>query len=195
MQAEMCFYKLVFMMLFVVPLATQGQSKIKSKDSVDIKNQIEGFYSWYLVLIKEKRLYKDFNPSFVRLEDGMTTLDFRNYKGGLKRYKFTEEFIERKMNNYKACVDNLRTVPYDSFVKFELDEHEQLKCGFSNTYEWTGGMEPVDAAGLSSLERVDKKTIIANVDFTSNSQPAGKAIVTFKRLKGEWSVSNLILGR
>ncbi len=99
------------------------------------------------------------------------------------------------MNDYKACVDNLRTVPYDSFVKFELDEHEQLKCDFSNTYEWTGGMEPVDKAGLSRLELVDKKTIIGNVDFTSNSQPAGKAIVTFKRLNGEWSVSNLILGR
>ncbi len=83
-------------MPFVFPLTTQGQSKIKPKDSVDIKNQIEGFYSWYLVLIKEKRLKKDFNPRFVRLEDGMTTLDFKNYKDGLKSYKFTDDFIKKK---------------------------------------------------------------------------------------------------
>ncbi len=183
------------MMLFVVPLASMGQSKIKPKDSVDIKNQIEGFYSWYVDMIKEKRLNKDFNPSFVRLDNGMTTLDFKNYKGGLRRYKFSDDFIERKVNDYKPCVDNLRTVPYDSFVKFELDEHEQLKCDFSNTHEWTGGMEPVDKADLSNLELVDKKTIIGHVDFTSYSQPDGKAIVSFKKIKGEWRVDNLILGR
>lgn len=191
----MRFYKLVLMMVFVFPLPTHGQSKIKSKDSVDIKNQIEGFFTWYVGMIKEKKLNKDFNPGFVRLDDGMTTLDFKNYKDGLRRYKFSDDFVERKVNEYKPCVDNLRTVQYHSFVKFELDEHEQLKCDFSNTFEWTGGMEPVDKAELSSLEPVDKKTIIGHVDFTSYSRQDRKAIVTFKKLKGEWRVDNLILGR
>jgi len=191
----MSFYRLVLMMLFVVPLTTQGLSKIKPKDSVDMKNQIEGFYSWYMDIGKDGRLNRNFNPSFVRQNDGTTTLDFKNYKDGLRKYKFSDDFIERKVNEYKSCVDNLRTVPYDSFVKFELDEHEQLKCDFSNTYEWTGGMEPKDKAELSSLELVDKKTIIGQVDFTSYSHPDGKAIVTFKKFKGEWRIDNLTLGR
>lgn len=186
---------MVLMVLFVLPLTTQGQSKIKPKDSVDIKNQIEGFYSWYVDMIKGKRLNKDFNPSFVRLDNGMTTLNFKNYKDGLKKYKFSDAFVERKVNEYKTCVDNLRTVPYDTFVKLELDGHEQLKCDFSNTYEWTGGMEPVDKAELSSLEFIDKKTIIGHVDFTSYSVRDGKAKATFKRIKGEWSIDNLTLGR
>lgn len=181
-------------MLFVVPLTTLGQSKIKPKDSVDIKNQIEGFYTWYVDMIKEKKLHTDFNPTFVRLDNGMTTLDFENYKDGLRRHKFSDDFVERKVNEYKACVDNLKTVQYDSLVKYELDELELLKCDFSNTYEWTGGMEPIEKAELSSLDLVDNKTLIGQVDFTSYSHPAGKAIVTFKKIKREWRIDNLKLG-
>lgn len=185
---------LIIVILFVVPLKSHGQITIKLKDSIAVKNQIEGFYFWYFDMIKEKRLNKDFNPSFKRQKNGMTTLDFKNYRAGLRKYKFSEDFIERKVGEYNDCVENLKTVPYDTFVKFELDEHEQLLCNFSNIYEWTGGMEPKEKVSLSSLAMVDRKTIIGQVNFISYSQPKGHAIVTFNKFKGAWWINNLTLG-
>ncbi len=183
-------------MLFVFPLIMQGQSKIKLKDSVAIKNQIEGFYLWYMDISKDGRLNRDFNPSFVRRDDGVTTLDFENYKGGLRKYKFTEDFIQRKISDYKECEDNLNKISFDKFSQFtDLDDFENIKCDFGNSYEWTGGMESKDKAELVVLKLVDKKTITGLLDFTSYSRPDGKAIVTFKKMKGEWRIDNLTLGR
>ena len=161
----MSFDKLVLMMLFFVPSITMGQSKIKPKDSVDIKNQIEGFYSWYADMIINHRLNEDFNPSFERRDDGMTTLNFKNYRAGLSKYKFSDDFIERKINEYKPCVNNLKTIPYDTYITFELDEHEQIKCDFSNTYEWSGGMDPIDGAELVRLNQLKGDKIDAVIKF------------------------------
>jgi hypothetical protein len=190
----MSFNKLILMMLVVVPLTTHGQSKIKPKDSVDIKNQIEGFYSWYIDIIKTNKLEKDFNPSFVRQKDGMTTLDFKNYRDGLKRYKFTETYIERKIKDYKACVDNLKTIPFDIFSQYtDLDEFENIMCDFSNRYEWTGGQEPIDKAELLNLKSADNNAIIGQLRFISYGTTYGNAKVTFIKVKKDWRVDNIEL--
>jgi hypothetical protein len=191
---QMSLHRLVLMMLFVVPLTTQGQSKIKPKDSVNMKNQIEGFYSWYIDISKNGKLNKDFNPGFVRQADGTTTLDFKNYKDGLRKYKFTEDFIQRKINDYKECVDNLNKTTFDKFSQFtDLDDFENINCDFGNRYEWTGGMESKDKAELTSLKLIDGKTIIGLLSFTSYKKPDGTATVTFKKIKSEWRIENLIL--
>ena len=62
-------------MTLVFPLTTSGQTNVTSRDSVAIKNQIEGFYSWYIDVINNKKPAEGFSPIFVRREDGMTTLD------------------------------------------------------------------------------------------------------------------------
>ncbi len=181
------------MTLIIIPLTANGQAKIKAKDSVDIKNQIEGFYSWYIDMIKTKKLY-DFSPRFAEQSDGMTTLDFKKYKDGLRKYKFTEEFIERKINDYKECVDNLKKIPFDKFSKYtDLDDFENIMCDFGNRYEWTGGQESKDKADLSSLKIGDKKTIIGKIDFTSYSRPDGGALVTFKKVGKDWKIDNVKL--
>ena len=181
-------------MLFVVPMTTQGQSKIKPKDSVDIKNQIEGFYSWYIDIIKTRKLEKGFNPSFVGQEDGMTTLDFKNYRDGLRRYKFTENYIERKIKDYKECVDNLKNIPFAKFSQYTgLDEFENIMCDFSNRYEWTGGQEPVDKAELLNLKPSDNNSIVGQVRFTSYGSTYGTAKVTFIKIKKFWGVDNIQL--
>ena len=165
----------------------------KGKDSIDIKKQIEGFYSWYIDMIKTNKL-DEFNPSFVKQSDGMTTLDFKKYRDGLRRHKFTDHFIERKINDYKACVDNLKNIPFDKFSQYtDLDDFENIMCDFGNRYEWTGGQEPKDKANLSSLKVVDKKTIIGKIDFTSYSRPDGAAFVTFRRVGKDWMIDNLKL--
>jgi hypothetical protein len=193
----MSFNKIFLMMLFVVPLTTLGQSKIKPKDSVDIKKQIEGFYSWYIDIIKTRKVEKDFNPSFIRCKDGMTTLDFTNYRDGLRRYKFTETYIERKIKDYKECVDNLKKVPFDKFSEYsDLDDFEGIMCDFSNRYEWTGGQEPKDKAELINLKLVNSNTIVGQVRFTSyGSQDGTGARVTFKKSKKDWKVDNIELNR
>jgi hypothetical protein len=138
---------ILLLFLFGFSLTANGQSKINPKDSVDIKNQIEGFYTWYFKLINDNRLNQDFNPGFVKRKDGMTELDFSGYKDGLRKYKFSEDFIQRKIREYRQCNDNLSKIPFDKFSKFEdLNDFESIDCDFTNRYEWTGGMESKETA-------------------------------------------------
>ena len=163
-------------------------------DSVNLKNQIESFYSWYLNMIKEERVNPEFNPLFVRRADGMTTLDFTKYKAQLIKYKFTEDFIQRKISGYNQCLENLHKMPFDKFSQLnDLDEFENINCDFSNRYEWIGGMEPKDKAELTSLKLINKKTIAGYVNFISNLKPDGSAMVLFKKFGREWKIDNLEL--
>jgi hypothetical protein len=186
---------LLFLIIQVAACHTaSGQTKIASTDSVYIKSQIEGFYSWYIGIVKDSRLDNDFNPTFMRRDDGMTTLNFTKYRNGLRRYKFTEDFIQRKVSEYEACVNNLGKIPFDKFSRFtDLDDFENIHCDFGNRYDWTGGMEPKDKAELISLKPVNSKTITGHVAFTSHNRPDGTAIVTFRKFRKEWRVDNLRL--
>ncbi|MEQ1588494.1 MAG: hypothetical protein ABL895_21590 [Cyclobacteriaceae bacterium] len=191
---------IVVIISICVPFSVSGQFKLKAKDSIAIKSQIEGFYSWYIDLIKGKELNREFNPSFVKSEDGMTTLSFENYRNGLRKHKFSKAFIERKVAEYNPCLDNLRTVPYDRFITYELDEHEQLKCDFSNTYEWSGGMDPIEGAEVSELRIVNKHTVVAIVLLGFYNKPSGgklsilgNARTIFKRKGNGWEIEDLIL--
>lgn len=184
------------LLLLGFPLTSNGQSEINLKDSVDIKTQIEGFYAWYFEMIKDQRLSDDFNPQFVEQKNGMTELDFKDYTGGLRKYKFSEDFIQRKIGEFKQCNDNLGKIPFGKFSNFEdLDDFETINCDFNNSYEWTGGMEPKESARLTSLIFVDSQKIIGHIDFTSYSLPDSKATVTFKRMGEEWRIDNLELER
>jgi hypothetical protein len=187
-----------FLAIIVFPLTAMAQARISPKDSVDIKNQIEGFYSWYVSIIKHNQLNSTFNPGFIRRNDGMTTLDFKNYRAGLSKYKFSKEFIERKVSEYKECADHLEKVPFDKFSEYkDLDDFENLNCDFTNVYEWTGGMEPVDEAELSNLQRIDQNRIIAYVDFYDKTDgqklKRGQAKVTLIRIVEAWRIDDLIV--
>jgi hypothetical protein len=187
---------ILVLLLFGFSLTAHGQSKINSKDSVDIKDQIEGFYTWYFKLINDKRINHDFNPRFVKQKNGMTELDFKGYKGGLRKYQFSEVFIQRKISEYRQCNENLSKIPFEKFSKFEdLDDYESINCDFNNRYEWSGGMEPKENARLSNLTFVNSETIIGQIEFSSYSQPDGNATVTFKRIGKQWMIDDLELGR
>ena len=97
----------------------------------------------------------------------------KNYKEGLRKYGFTNDFIERKVNDYKPCVDNLKSIPFDSLNGFELDELENLKCDFSNTYEWGAGMDPIDGAVLVGLNKLSDREIEAIIKFRSGDGDKG----------------------
>lgn len=182
------------LLLFALPFIVMGQRKVNSKDSTDIKNQIEGFYSWYIDMIKGGRLNSDFNPEFVRRSDGFTTLDFTQYRDGLRKFGFSELFIQRRIDWYEGCLRYLNKILYDKISQLkDLDEFESINCDLSNRYEWTGGMEPKDSAQLWSLKLMDKKTIIGNVIFTSYAKSNGRAIVTLKKIQKQWQVDNLVL--
>ncbi|HEX8038261.1 MAG TPA: hypothetical protein VF490_03900 [Chryseosolibacter sp.] len=172
-----------------------GQPKVDPRDSVDVKNKIEGFYSWYISLIKEGKLNRRFNPGFLELENGMTTLDFRRYKDALRKFKFSEDFIRRKINSYRECVDNLSEIRFDRFTQLpDVDDLGRIHCDFQNRYEWTGGMEPKDKAELTHLKFVDGDTILGTVSFTSHSSPDGHATVIFRRSEKGWTINDLMPG-
>ena len=181
-------------MLLVFFVTAKGQPKINPKDSIVIKKQIEGFYSWYAELIRAGQLNQKFNPTFVRLKNGMTRLDFSNYKNGLRKHKFTENFIERKVSAYKPCVDNLRTTPFDSLIKFELDELENIKCDFSNTYEWGAGMDPIEGAEVVKLNKLTNDKIEALIRFKSVDGEkdfiVGATTFTLIKSKVEWRIDD-----
>ncbi len=192
--------KLFLIVLIGSSLSAHGQSakltKISINDSVKIQTKITGFYSWYADLIKRQKLNKEFNPIFIKEANGMTSLDFTKYKAGLKKFDFTDDFIKRRINGYKPCVDNLKTIPYDNFSKFELDEHEQIKCDFSNTYEWSGGMEPIDGSELVTLHKIDKHTMESKVRFYNATADRvkhywGLVTVTLINSKTGWMINDL----
>jgi hypothetical protein len=170
--------------------STFAQPLISTEESSIIKNQIERFYSWYIDLIKNKRLNEDFNPSFVKKSDGMTTLDFTNYRNGLKRFNFSDDFIQTKVNDYQDCVFKLSKVPFSKFSEYkDLDDFENLNCDFSNTYEWTGGMDQKNSVEISRITRLNKKRILATISF----DPSGMALVYFKKIGDVWKIDNLTL--
>src|SRR5690242_308363 len=105
----MRFLKSFLVMLCAISFA-HGQSRVERRDSLDMKTQIEG--SWYINLIKANRLSTDFYPTFIKSRNGMTTLDFTNYRKGLRKFGFAETFIERKVDGFKACVENLEKLPF-----------------------------------------------------------------------------------
>lgn len=184
--------KILLIILFAIPSPLYGQ--ISESDSIDVKNKIEGFYYWYIDMIKSGNLNKDFNPSFARKNDGMTTLDFTNYKDGLRKYKFSESHIDRKIKDYKNCVSNLKKTPFDTFSNYNYaDDFERINCDFSNRYEWTGGMEPVDKAQLIALKSSGKNAITGDLIFISDESVSGKALVTFKKMKKTWTVDKILL--
>ena len=190
----MSFLKLFLIILCVISFTAHGQSKIKTKDSVDMKTQIEGFYSWYIDVIKNDKSDSAFCPIFIKQADGFTTLDFTLYTSGLRKYRFTEAFIQKKISEYNGCVENLNKIPFDEFSKLkDLSEFEGIDCDFGNRYEWTGGQEPKDKAELVNLKIVNSKTILGQVSFLSYNKPDGTAKVTFKKLRKDWQIDNIEL--
>jgi len=197
--------KILTTIILWTTLTAWGQSdrKVYHGDSLQVKNKIETFYSWYAGLIKSHKVDKDFSPNFIKRSDGMTTLDFTKYRDGLKKHSFTDNFIERKIKDYGQCVDNLGKIKYETFLKFEdLDQFEEIKCDFNNVHEWTSDMEPHDGAKLLSLKAIDKKTIIGIVQFFSinvNGQyflwDYKQATVTFLRQGKDWRINDLKIER
>jgi len=171
--------------------------QISINDSIKIKNTVEGLYSWYADLVKRNKVNKEFNPEFVKDKNGMTGLDFTRYKAGLIKHDFTEDFIKRKVNEYKPCQDNLSTIPYSNVVKFEdLDQFEEIKCGFRNRFEFAQSKEPHDGAELVMLNQIDKKTIQSKVRFYNKTaggakQYSGSALVMLVKSKTGWMINDL----
>ena len=186
-------FRIALIASVIIIHTARGQQQIKVKDSIQMKSQIEAFYSWYVGIIKNQKL-DGFEPGFVKQADGMTTLDFTNYKKELTRYNFTHDFIQRKVNAYRPCVENLHKIPYETFLTFQdLDEFERIACDFSNRYEWTGGMEPIDDAKLSRFKGIDKKTFAGYLEFTTGGRANGGAVVIFRKMRSGWGIDGLEL--
>jgi len=173
-----------------------GQVIIPKADSIAMKENIEGFYSMYLGLIKSGKLDADFNPLFVKKKNGKAALDFTNYQAGLKKYGFSDDLIKQKTKAYDDCVSNLAKLPYDTLNWFRNgSELGLISCEFENSYEWIGGNpDPVDRAILSMFEPLNKKMIFGQLEFFyPDSSSAGGANITFRKIGKDWKITEVEL--
>lgn len=175
-----------------------GQTTVPPVEMVKMSGKIQAFYNWYIDLIKTGRLHQDFNPVFVRKKNGMTTLNFKNYRRGLSKFNFSEEFIGKKINEYNTCVTNLEKTPYETFTQYQdLDDYEAIDCAFSNGYEWFGGdMEPAGSVDVLRLVNMTDGRVVAMVQFYDTSYglyaiPAGQARATFRKKNKGWMIVDL----
>lgn len=165
------------------------------RDSIKVKQTCESFYGWYGSMTVSREI-EIFNPQFVRTPDGMTTLDFSTYRKGLKRHNFTEELIEKRIKNFDKCVDNLRSIAYEDYLKFrDLDQFEEISCDFSNQYEFVGGMEWINGGDLTNIEWIDEMTAKATISIYSilhdKKNPHGDRTITLTKEKGKWKISDI----
>ncbi|MBN1185304.1 MAG: hypothetical protein JXB49_23670 [Bacteroidales bacterium] len=168
-------------------------------DSTYVVKIVNDFYDWYITAIKEKR-YTDFQPRFVKAENGMTTLDYSMYVRDLKNLKFSDSLIIKEKSSYKECIDNLAKVSYADFghTKFtDLDEFEETKCDFANYYRWLGGMDQVDGIRIKSLEFISKDIVVVLIDYFEIDSKEntkyfwGKNILILKRFKSGWYIDKI----
>jgi len=182
-------------------LSSQGQTDkqnlISINDSVKIKNTIEGFYSWYGEIIKRNRLSKEFSPAFIKDKDGMTSLDFTQYKERLTRHNFTDDFIKRRMHDYNACLENLKTIPYETFLTYQdQDQLKKMDCDLASVYPWAKSIDSPDGAELLELYKLNKNTVEGKVRFFTKTpdgvkQYWGSATLTLIKFKVGWEINDI----
>lgn len=173
-----------------------AEAQVNSADSISIKKISEGFYSWYAAICHD-HISTSFNPNFVEGKEGMTTLDFSKYRKGLAEHHFSKSLIEEKINNFKPCLDNLKKIPYKLFKDFtDLDQFEDIRCDFNNTYEFTGGMEPSDGADLIAIipNGKTKATVILQMYYVNSGTKHnfGKARMMLRKGR-KWKINSLDL--
>lgn len=182
--------KTILLSLILVPFILKGQHKISATDSIQVKKQLEDFYSWYATAIRNHQINEKFNPVFARMKNGMTTLDFKNYKEALKKHNFSAKLINERVANYNECVKNLLSIPYDSIGKFELDDEEKIKCDFSNTYEWGIGMEPVAGGRVMTMnERNHAIEVVVEIISNDGQAILGTRTFTLENHRHRWEIT------
>jgi hypothetical protein len=171
-----------------------GQKRIDKKDSIQVQNVCESFFAWYTDLIKDETI-SNFNPQFVKTANGMTGLDYTNYRTGLRKHGFTDELIEKRVKSFEKCDRNLGTVTYERFVQFQdLDDFRNIECDFSNAYEFTGGMDPIDGANLTDIQLDAKDKVIATLVtyyiVGNEKYLMNKRKLTLTKKKTGWKISD-----
>ena len=167
-------------------------------DSLTICKTVSDFYGWYIDAIKQKK-YSEFQPTFVETKNGMTTLNFTEYFNNLAKYEFSDSLIIKERVSYQQCIDELGKVKYSDFeTNFtDLDDFENIECGFSNYYRWTGGQEPIDGIRIKTLRFNDSDSatvIIEYYDHNSEDNKQhywGRNMVSLIKTKDIWKIDNI----
>jgi len=147
-------------------------SNIQQADSIKIKGVVEDFYSWYGKAIKSDSTI-EFQPHFIRDNNGMASLDFDPYFINLKENGFSNRLLEKTRQDFSKCMQNLDSIPYDTLMAFDaIDNYESIGCDFFNYYNWTMEMEPHDGADVVYLKEL--KSDSATIVLKLFSQSEGK---------------------
>jgi hypothetical protein len=171
--------------------------KVKDSDSIKIEKIVNNFFNWYIGVIKTNNSV-EFMPQFVESDNGMTTLDFSKYLENLRKYQFCDSLIEAERLTYQECILQLEKVKYFDFKTSwtDLDDFESTGCDFSNSYRWTGGMEPIDCIRIVDLKIISNQTGIVQLKFCgidSNNKEYfwGKKTVILERENDNWKITKI----
>lgn len=176
-------------------LTTQSSTK---SDSLTICKTVTDFFGWYIDAIKQKK-HSDFQPTFVELKNGMTTLNFTKYFNNLAKYGFSDSLLIKEKLSYQHCIDELAKIKYSDFdTKYsDLDDFENIQCDFSDYYRWTGGQEPIDGIRIKDVKFNNSFSVTVQIEYIDyNSEEKkniywGSNLVTLTKTKNSWEIENI----
>jgi hypothetical protein len=185
------YFKQIGLLLESIP------SSQMDSDSVKVEKIVNNFFNWYIGVIKTNNSV-EFMPQFIESDQGMTTLDFSKYLENLRKYQFSDSLIESEKLTYQECISHLEKVKYSDFKTLwtDLDDFESTNCDFTNSYRWTGGMEPIDCVRIVDLKLNSNQTGLVQLKFCgidSNDKEYfwGKKSVILEKQNGNWKIMKI----
>ena len=142
-----------------------SDSVLRAEDSIKVSALVLDFYYWYIGSAKGFKAL-EFNPSFEPDSLGYATLYLKKYTKNLYDHNFTDALVQRVIERYNPCLENLKHIKYDSLMAFEdLGQYEEINCDFGNVYDWTGGQEMIDGIRILNVKMHDDKSCVVQVRF------------------------------
>ncbi len=188
--------KTIIIFLFFLSSHITGQ-ELNTKDSFEVSKIVNGFFNWYVAAINDK-IESEFQPSFIKGKDGMTTLEYGEYLENLEKHGFSNDLIVNEINSYSECLENIEKLKFEDFENqyTDIDQYELTNCDFSNYYRWTGGQEPVDGIRIESIDISDNFIVTVIIEyFTLDSENTkhfyGKNRIYLVKIESEWKINRI----
>lgn len=164
-------------------------------DTLACKQKVVDFYNWYRKAIK-REVNEVYQPRFKEDDRGYTTLDFSQYASNLKRFGFTDSFIEREFKRYQPCLDNLQKLEYKKLQAFDdISEYEDIQCDFFNSNRWIESMESFSGIEVTKCILVNGscRVYARIVEFYGSNEKAyyGTVVVSLVKQDDQWQIDDI----
>lgn len=171
--------------LLVGLLLQLNDQKFQNQEPIDLVNT---FYEWY---ISER--YLQMKPSYKKLENGMTGMDFELYDSLHRKYGFSEQLLEKSKLIYENCRNNLAEIPYEEFIKYlDPGQFENIECDFQFFQWFNSGMENFKYYEVSEVKKVSELLWEITIGFWyhSSKKRISYRTLTLVKTSREWEITD-----